>query len=423
MIILLKNKAINTLTKIQKYVGSDMFYVAKGSFWLIISQCAILISSFVLSLVFANLLPKDVFGNYRYIISLSGMLSIFILNGMNSAVVQAVSRGFDGILKKSILVQIKWGGIFSIASFIVGFYYLFNNNLTIFFSLITVSIFYPLSSAFNTYTAFLNGKRDFKKLAIYNIVSSLVITLVMTIIVILKGKVFMLSLAFFATNTIVNYYFYRKTIPFINEELSIDKEVESHIAYGKHLSFIGAISSIAQYIDGVLVFHYLGSTPLAIYSFATIVPDGLKNIIKIINPLSLPKFSKKNLQQFPDILRKTLIIFFIILIFILVYFFISPLIFKVLFPKYIDSLMYTRIYSFSLIGAATILPLSFLTGRSSKKEILTFNTVTSIFRIISLFIGVKYFGINGAAWSTVLFGLFSFILSIILLKISLLKTP
>ena len=98
MIGKIKTKIYKLLRWSEKYTKTDMVYLAKGASWLTSGQ---IISSFaivLLAIAFANLIPRETYGTYKYVISVVGALSIFTLPGINTAVVQAVARHNDKCL-------------------------------------------------------------------------------------------------------------------------------------------------------------------------------------------------------------------------------------------------------------------------------------------------------------------------------------
>src|SRR5689334_12787395 len=65
----------------ERYMKTDMVYLAKGSFWLTLGQVAASASGLLLVIGFANLLPKEVYGTYKLILSLAGIIASFSLTG------------------------------------------------------------------------------------------------------------------------------------------------------------------------------------------------------------------------------------------------------------------------------------------------------------------------------------------------------
>ena len=62
-----KNSVYTFLRKTEKYTKTDMVYLASGGFWLSIKTALSILIALSLSIAFANLLPKETFGEYKYI--------------------------------------------------------------------------------------------------------------------------------------------------------------------------------------------------------------------------------------------------------------------------------------------------------------------------------------------------------------------
>ena len=105
---------------------------------------------------------------YQFLISISSILGAMTLTGMNAAVIQAVARGFEGVFKKSVETQIKFGIIPFVAGVIASLYYLLNGNHVLSVSILIMAIFLPFANALNTWGSFLSGKKDFKNSFVYS---------------------------------------------------------------------------------------------------------------------------------------------------------------------------------------------------------------------------------------------------------------
>ncbi len=62
----LRAKICNFLRWSEKYIKTDMIYLVKGGFWLTLGQIISSVSSLLLVIAFANLLPKETYGIYKY---------------------------------------------------------------------------------------------------------------------------------------------------------------------------------------------------------------------------------------------------------------------------------------------------------------------------------------------------------------------
>jgi len=126
----------------------------------------------LLSIAYANLLPKDVYGTYQYLIALSGLVSAFMLTGMGNAVVQAVARGYEGTLKAGFRAQLKWALVPALVSVGIAVYYFIHGNIEIGLGLLIIAACAPLAQAYGTYGSLLEGKRDFRRLFYFSFIVS-----------------------------------------------------------------------------------------------------------------------------------------------------------------------------------------------------------------------------------------------------------
>ena len=92
----------------EKYTKTDMTYLAKGGFWLLLSQVLLFALSFGLLWVFANYLDPEVYGQYRFFTTAVGLLAIASLPGMHTATIRAVARGYSGLLPQILHTRLRW---------------------------------------------------------------------------------------------------------------------------------------------------------------------------------------------------------------------------------------------------------------------------------------------------------------------------
>ena len=51
---------------------------------------------------------KNTYGNYKYVLSLVGILGAFSLSGINTAVIQSVAQGYEGALAQGFRLNLKY---------------------------------------------------------------------------------------------------------------------------------------------------------------------------------------------------------------------------------------------------------------------------------------------------------------------------
>jgi O-antigen/teichoic acid export membrane protein len=172
---------------------------------------------------------------------------------------------------------------------------------------------------------------------------------------------------------------------------------------------MGILGTIASQIDTLLVFHFIGSATLAVYSFATIIPEKLIGLLKFIPNIAMPKLAEKNENEVREILKKRLwMLILLIAVAAACYAMMAPWIFHIFFPTYTDSIILTQVYSLSFFSLATSMITTALISQSKIKELYTINLIIPILRILLLFIFLLYYGIWGLLWTQILLNFASF---------------
>ncbi|HEV7121319.1 MAG TPA: oligosaccharide flippase family protein, partial [Candidatus Paceibacterota bacterium] len=146
----------------------DVAYYLTSGFWLNANSAVTLLLSFGISIAYANFLPKEVYGTYQYLLSLFSILGAFTLSGMNSAITRSVARGYEGALRSSILPQLRWNLISTGIALCFTAYYFLHAEQTLSLGMAFIAIALPIITTFNSYGAFLIGKKAFRTFFAYS---------------------------------------------------------------------------------------------------------------------------------------------------------------------------------------------------------------------------------------------------------------
>ncbi|MDD5749176.1 MAG: oligosaccharide flippase family protein [Patescibacteria group bacterium] len=419
MISKIKNKIYSLLRRSEKYTKTDMVYLASGGFWLTSGQIVSSAAAFLLAIAFANLLPKETYGVYKYVLSIAGMLAIPTLWGMGTAISQAAARGYDNVLAPAVKTQIKWGlwgGLLGIGT---GFYYYLNNNPLLSLSFFAISIFIPFMDPLNSYTSLLLGKKLFKKANKYEIIARISATILIIAALLLTKNIILLLLVYFGSHTLLRLIFFYLTLKQESGKQKEDKEV---IKYGKHLSLVKGINLAAGNISNIFLFHFIGSASLAIYSFAIAPMEQLRTLIKIADQIIFPKIAKDNwsIYSFNFFIKKISPFIIILSLISLTYIFIAPLFFKLFFPQYIESVFYSQLYALTipLTGINSIQD-TILKAKRETKKIYLVNIINSISVFIIYLPMIYLWGILGLVWAVIIGKIIEFITySVLVFRIS-----
>ncbi len=409
-----KSKLISLLRKSEKYTKTDMVYLLKGGFWLNLNNVISSGLSFVLSILFAKYVSKEAYGSYQFLISFASILGTLTLTGMNAAVTGAVARGFEGIYRESVRIQVKYSLLPIFAGVVAALYYFYRGNSELSVPLIAVAIFMPLANAFNTWSAYTNAKKDFY----YYFYQSQKINLIYYIAMI--GCIYLVptstALVFvnFLALSVGNWLVYRASLNKFRPNENRDPEA---IRYGKNLSVSSVLPLIALHIDNILVFHLLGPTQLAIYAFASNIPEKFMSLVRPISTLAFPKIAVKETTEARNILGPKVLRFLILSIFMSAIFIIAaPYLYKIFFPKYIESVIYSQAYILAAaIAATTSFCVSYMFATRSSK-IFYYNAINPVVNIGFIVLGAYLFGIWGVIGARVVGSTFSLLFSFLMEK-------
>ncbi|MDP2947312.1 MAG: oligosaccharide flippase family protein [Nanoarchaeota archaeon] len=409
MIQRIKSLIIKFLIKFQRFTGSDNVYLAKHGSYLVIGNIVSMTAAFLLSIALARLLPKETYGQYRYILSIMAILAIFSLEGINKAVIQGVAKGFEGVFLTGFKTKLKWSLLGALASIGVAFYFWLQGNIEFTVSFLIVAVFLPLFKGGEIYQSYLDGKKLFGRRINYVTLIQVLATISIIIALFLTKNLIILILVYFLSYSALRIFFLFLTIKKIKPNQVKDAET---IRYGKHLSFMGIIGLIVQQIDSVLLFYFVGPIQLAIYSFATLPIQYIRTPLQIIQELALPKLSTRPEQDIKKTLPKKLLkITVLILLGIAIYVIVAPYFYKIFYPQYMESVFYSRLFALTLLVFPVSMMMLALQAKMKTKQLYRVSILSSIIEMVLMVLLTSFYGIIGAILARLISQFFYFFLA------------
>ena len=385
--------------KIEKITKTDIRYLLRSSIWLNANYGVSSLASFVLSIGLANFLSKDTFGIYQFIISFGSFVAAFTLTGMNTAITKAVASGDDGFVLRSIKSQFTWNTLVSFIPLCAALYYLYKGNLLYTGMLVILAIAIPYITTYNSYSAFLIGKGNFRQHFLYTTALSLIYVVPMLIVIYAIPNPLALVCTYYVTNALGNYLLFKRVITqYALKEHQVTEKNESLLAYGKKLSISNILPSMLTTIDTILVYHFIGPAYLAIYTITFNIPERIIGVLRTITSAAVPKFSKHTPESLRGVIGGKVLRMFLVASFCsLVYILCAPFLFHLFFPSYSDYITLTRIASISAVFAITAsFALTALISSHQSIIVHRVNTLYPLLSIISIVVGITLAGVTGA---------------------------
>ncbi len=394
MINKLKNHLYPLLCWSEKYLKTDVVYLSKGSFWLVLGQGIAMISGFLISIAFANLFPKESFGTYKFILSIAGIMGIFSLTGLSTSVIQSVARGFGSSLRRGFRTNLKWSLGILLGGVALSVYYYLHHNLILSVSFLLMGILLPVSTSARLYGAYLAGKKDFKRSSFYGMIHNTIPAIALITTLFLTKNLLVIIIVYFSINALVPLFLYYVTTH--SRQNKNEKEDPELTSYSKHLTAMDIIGNLANNLDKILIFHYLGAVPLAIYAFAIAPVEQLQGGKKILSSLILPKLSEQSFEELQKSTpRKALLLTIYALGLAGVYMLLVPYFYKFFYPQYLDSILYSQIYSLTLLAISGTVFNETLQAHKKTRELYLQRFIAPAVQIVLFFILLPRFGLMG----------------------------
>lgn len=388
----LKKWLFSATDSLGKYLRIDLTFITKSAFWISLGRMSWGISAFLITLVLSRFMSQEAFGMYKYILSIAAAASAFSFGGLGIAISQAAAKNKDATYSWGF----KQGLLWSVPAFLIGvgigIYYIFAGNLDLGLALFLTTTANLFLQNTLIWSNFLVGKRLYKEDAANSTVYATGIAVITITATLLYPNPFFISFAYTCGAAIISLYLYTKTARHVkNQELAHDE-----LTFGKHMSLLQIIGAISMQADKLIVFHFLGVTPLAIYSVATALPQQLRFGSKLISSLTLPRYSTQSIQDIKKSVHKQA---FYVLIFSIVavvaYVILSPFFFEIFFPRYLDGILLSQVFSLLFLVFPITLYQQALSSHRKIHYLAIVQTVAPITKIASLFIFVPFYGLWG----------------------------
>jgi O-antigen/teichoic acid export membrane protein len=223
----------------------------------------------------------------------------------------------------------------------------------------------------------------------------------------------LLLATFFISYLASNAIFYTITVSRIPKDAPTDY---SQVGFSKHLSFLNVLTGLAGQLDKIIIYHFLGAVPLAVYTFATAPPKQLRTAVSFIATLAIPKFANKTAKEIKQTVNKKFVTSLYILVpIVVVYIIFAPFIYQLFFPKYLEAVPFSQVYvlfllimgNFSNIGAVV---------KNDIRLTYTFAIIPSVLNIVLMLALVKPYGLMGIILALLISKYVSTAVSIMLIR-------
>ncbi len=379
----------------ERIIRVNLRSLLRGWAWLFSGQVIGTATALLLALGYAHFLSQETYGTYKYVLAIFGILSIFSLPGMGDAVQKGVAYGKEGVFWDTFKKRLRWSFLGSLLSVAIGVYYFINGNSLLSAVFVSVSPFLVFTDTFSHFNALLMGRKQYKQVSFYAMGIQVLSALIIFTVVFLTNEVLYVVLAYIASFTVFRGLALWDTVRRYPPNNVHD---EDGTKYGSHMSVLNAFGLVSGQLDSILLWHFLGPVPLAIYSFAQAASDHARKAFKLITTsMAFTTFAgqdKGTIQT--TLLRKILLAHLATVPLAIVLALVAPYLYYFLFPTYVASIPYAQV----MLLLLAFTPVRFLStavnAKGSIKDIYFMNLSASVTQSLLLAVLIPFFGIWGA---------------------------
>jgi len=378
--------------------GFDAHGIAKQSGIVTLSHGIGTLKGIVTGYLVIRFFPQEMYGTYRFALSMVGIIGFIALPGMVSVLATQISqKKLEAPVRSAINIFSYWclaGAVIVFAS--IGFLPLWN-KLEI-WPLIAVSalLFVPSNVGVIIFGSLTRGTGQFSRALSATLLSNVLQVICVLLILVFYPSALLLLISSVGIPAIV-YSFHA---------LRWSKEYPSRASFAPHLrsvlnlSIASVPTTLAWYADGLVVSAFFGVKQLAILSVALLLPEQIKIWTKELFPILYAKQAggDDSWERRMKLVRLAGVGTILFGVGILAYCLLIPFLVPYLFPQYDASLitMLTIVAAIILITApATVFP-QYLEARGMFRELQYVGWISAIVYVALLFILVPNYGPLGA---------------------------
>lgn len=412
----MRHSLLKILDRSEKYIKTDIRYLAKSGFWSIGNYLVTIGFGFLITVILANYVPKDILGTYQFILAIASILAVCTLSGMNTAIVRAVAQGKDGVYGFGVWMKFKWSLIILLISSVISIYYFIQDDITLAMAFLIVGVTTPFIESFKLYEEYLRGKEAFKETVTLGFWRKPIPLLAVGIAALLTDDLLVLISAYFISHAISYGVVFLQVHRVFTPGYEADAEA---LKLGKHMSILTIASQLSTNLDKIFIWHFLGPIAVASFAIAQITSRYAGGVFTTIGSVALPKISRQDFRTLQKTLpRKVWLFSLIMTVIALVYCALIPFVFRMIFPEYPESILTAQLLSVLFVFAPSKVFSQALVAHNFLKAQYVITLTSPIAFGLLLWFFTPSYGVFGAAIAVVAVSMMTAILNYLFFRFS-----
>ncbi len=375
---------MNYLYRYSRIIGLDLPYFLKNGFFVsarygIVSVCGLLIS-----IGFARMGSKEIFGQYQSVLSILGVLSVFSLPGLNMAAYKAIVSGNERAVVKA--VKYSFYSSFFAIPIIIGYAFYtkeITQNILIFPVLLLSALIFPFLMAPNTWSVFYEARSDFSAVSIRVIFQNLITAVAILTALYLQTNLFILLSIYFLCTIFFNWlFFYEVRVKAVKSDV-LNRSLD--FRYALIVTTQKFVVSLSENVPILAVAFLFGFEFLAIFQIANFAMSTVISFFSGLSAIYMPiLFQGKTLNYYKIIFQNLILGLFLFAVF---RFFLHFFFIFLYGGAYQESLYIAQILSFLIVVAPLkLFLLNYLMVLNKNISIMVVYFIGNVFALLLMFL-------------------------------------
>ncbi|WP_438296698.1 flippase [Sporosarcina sp. FA15] len=399
-------------------MNSELLKIAKGSSILFLSKIIAYLLAFIFNLVVARYLGANIYGSFIFVFSTLSLLTVFIQLGNKNGLMYYIPRlkedgkNYKDLISTTITMSFIIGIVVVIVTIFflskpIGIYILGSESYINAVKILTIVVFMDAIS--EILKASLRGNDEIKHFAFGGVLVHFFRIFIIMIFILMEVKTNILIVSYIISSLLIVFYYLlvlkgKKMYGKIN--LNSMKLYFSMLLLFIPTMFTALLSVMHTQIDKIMIGNYLGAGSVGIYNIATVIANLSSFIFAVISAVISPIISKiyysGDMQKLSDIYKTvskwTLIANLLFLSIILI---LSEDILRLFGSEFKIGATVLILVSIGQLFNSIAGPSAAIINMTGHTKVsFYFYIVTVIMNLILNFIFIPLYGINGAAFTT-----------------------
>lgn len=302
--------------------------IFKGNhFWISLRYAILSLSGFLVSIIFARLGDKEIYGLYQYVLSLVSLIAVFSIPGISLSALRSVAHGKTGAVSRAVQTSILFSLIGSAVLIAIAFFQ-FSKEITILgTSFLLVAFLFPFFYGFTPWYTFYEGKKDFRSVAFRSIFLSISWLVLLPVLLLLKASLPILIFSYFFLSSLFLAFFFLEG----KKKHSSEGKESLSLRYAFIVTSQKFILNMSENLPVLLVGFFFGYSTIALFQVSYFPLSALSAYFGALIAMKLPDFFLGNEQEersactvflqnfFSGIFASFLVIFFLTFLFQILY--------------------------------------------------------------------------------------------------------